>query len=398
MRAIYKRKMYRGIAGIMMVLLWMSSVAAWGGMTLRVNAESVVSVEDIEDYLLSQVKLQYEPGYDILDYHVQSWDGEQGNEIYTEISLDVISREQNVEELKAYQGILAAVGISDACVISAYTEEVMSEQLACQPFTAAYADGIAYFLEQVYQKMDAYLGVELSHTICFKTIIGDSREQGFTVYREVGNDYVEDLFPVVTEEEQYANGYAMMQAQYQRIVNIYAENTNEEEALLSLMSASDNRQAAIVYALRYTSETSASTVCSICGSASCAGKSVLGYYNTGVYAYHHQNDCANYVSQCMYAGKFATTGTWYPESTAWVHVSGLVGTMTQAHFWTECGSNEVVAGDVVASNGHVMLICGADANNVYVCAHTNDRKNHAFTRAYLQSSGYKFYHVNYLNY
>ena len=100
----------------------------------------------------------------------------------------------------------------------------------------------------------------------------------------------------------------------------------------------------------------------------------------------------------MYAGKFPITGTWYPESTPWVNVGGLVGTMTQAHFWAECGSNEVVAGDVVANGGHVMFVCGVDANNVYVCAHTNDRKNHPITRDYLQSDGYKFYHVNYLNY
>ncbi|MBD5483128.1 MAG: hypothetical protein HDR15_11515 [Lachnospiraceae bacterium] len=189
-----------------------------------------------------------------------------------------------------------------------------------------------------------------------------------------------------------------MQAQYQRIVEVYEESASAEDALISLMSSGDNRQAAIVYALGHTSETNDFTVCTICGSSLCGGKSVVyPYYNTE-YERHHQNDCANYVSQCMYAGKFPITGTWYPESTPWVNVGGLVGTMTQAHFWAECGSNEVVAGDVVASSGHVMFVCGVDANNVYVCAHTHDRKNHAIKREYLQSKGYKFYHVNYLNY
>ncbi|MDE5820623.1 MAG: amidase domain-containing protein [Lachnospiraceae bacterium] len=397
MRNMLKGKVHRGVAWIIIYILWMSSIL-WCGMTLRVDANGVVSMENIEDYLLSQVKLQYESGYDILNYHIHSWYGDSVNEIFTEISLDVISKEQRVEALEVYQGMLAAVGITEDIATATYVQGTMSEQLACQSSTADYADGIAYFLEQTFQELDAYIGVELAHTLSFKTVIGGNGEQGFTVYREVGNEYVEDTFPVSTGEEQYANGYALMQAQYQRIVEIYEESASAEDALISLMSSGDNRQAAIVYALRYTSESNSSTACSICGSTSCVGKSILNYYNTSVYTWYHQNDCANYVSQCMYAGKFPTTGTWYPRSTPWINVGGLVGTMTQAHFWTECGSNEVVAGDVVANSGHVMFVCGVDANNVYVCAHTNDRKNHPITREYLQSNGYKFYHVNYLNY
>lgn len=392
-----KRRMNHSIAWAVVLGLLLSSMV-WRGETFRVDADSMVSIEDIENYLLDHVKLQYELVYDITDYSICSWYGNNEDEVFTEMTLKVVSKEKKVEESESYRGMLAAVGISEDCAIATYTQETMSEQLSRQPATTFYADGIAYFLEQTYQELNAYIGVELSHIICFKTVIGSDSRQGFTVYREVGNEYVEDTFPVVTAEEQYANGYALMQAQYQRIAEIYAESTSAEDALISLMSAGDNRQAAIVYALRYTSETNASTACSICGSTSCGGKSVLGYYNTNVYKWYHQNDCANYVSQCMYAGKFPTTGAWYPTSTPWVNVSGLVNTMTQAHFWAQCGSNEVVAGDVVANNNHVMFVCGVDGNNVYVCAHTHDRKNHAITREYLQSQGYKFYHVNYLNY
>ncbi|MCM1537372.1 MAG: amidase domain-containing protein [bacterium] len=397
MRNKTKSRMNRGVVWVVVLGLMLSNIV-WREMTFRVNAEGATSTEDIENYLLDHVKLQYEQGYHITDYCINSWYGDNANEIFTEIALKVISKEQRVEESESYRGMLAAVGISEACELSTYTQETMSEQLSCQPEMVSHADGIAYFLEQTYQELNTYIGVELSHILCFKTVIGTDGEQGFTVYREVGNEYVEDTFPIMTAEEQYANGYALMQAQYQRIASVYAESANAEDALMSLMSASDNRQAAIVYALRYTSETNASTACSICGSTSCGGKSVLGYYNTSVYKYYHQNDCANYVSQCMYAGKFLTTGTWYPASTPWVNVSGLVGTMTQSRFWTECGSNEVVGGDIVANNNHVMFVCGVDGNNIYVCAHTNDRKNHAVTREYLQSQGYKFYHVNYLNY
>lgn len=42
--------------------------------------------------------------------------------------------------------------------------------------------------------------------------------------------------------------------------------------------------------------------------------------------------------------------------------------MTQAHFWTECGSNEVVAGDVVASqNQECDKCCESSGCNVYKC-------------------------------
>lgn len=397
MKKSLRTKMRHSVAWVMIMGIWLSSTM-WSGLTLRVNAEGVVLVEDVENYLLDQVKLQYEPGYDIINYSIHSWYGDNMNEVFTEIALEVVSKERSVEESESYQGMLAAVGISEDCAVAAYTQETMGAQLECQPVTALYADGIAYFLEQTYQELDAYIGIELSYTLCFKTVIGDNREQGFIVYREVGNGYVEDTFPIVTEEEQYANGYALMQAQYQRIAEVYAESASAEEALASLMSAGDNRQAAIVYAMRYTSETTASTACSICGSTSCSGKNVLSYYNTNEYNWYHQTDCANYVSQCLCAGKFPVTGTWYPKSMPWINVGELTNTMTNAHFWTQCGSNEVVGGDVVANGGHVMFICGVDASNIYVCAHTNDRKNHAVTREYLQSQGYKFYHVNYLNY
>ncbi|MCM1103135.1 MAG: amidase domain-containing protein [Clostridium sp.] len=395
-----KKRMRHNIAWVMFCVMLLSNIT-WWSMTLRVDADSVVSIEDIEDYLMSEVKLQYEPDYDIIDYDIHSWYGDSANEVFTEVSLNIISKVQSVEDLEVYSGMLAAVGISEDCMIAAYTQEIMSDQLARRASTAVCADGIACFLEQSYQEMSAYVGVELSHTICFKTVVRGDREQGFTVYREVGNEYVEDTFEVMTKEEQYANGYALMQAEYQRIAEVYAQSASAEEAMESLMSASNNRLLAVQYAMRHTSETDQYTACSICGSTSCGGKSVTeDIYNQDIYnkeyKWHHQNDCANYVSQCMHEGKFPITGTWYPESTPWVNVGGLVGTMTQAHFWSECSSSEAITGDVVASNSHIMFIVGINGSDVYVCAHTHDRKNHAFKISDL--SGYRFYHVNYLNY
>lgn len=60
MGKVLMKKMHGSIESILICGIWFSSIL-WSSITLGANADSAVSIEDIENYLLEQVRLQYEP-------------------------------------------------------------------------------------------------------------------------------------------------------------------------------------------------------------------------------------------------------------------------------------------------------------------------------------------------
>lgn len=150
-----------------------------------------------------------------------------------------------------------------------------------------------------------------------------------------------------------------------------------------------DRIAARDYANTYTSEVTSSP-----------------YYNTSKwnpnYAWHTESggvDCANYVSQSMYAGGIPTDSTWKPETTAWVNTGrynsgGLKQYMVdnKGYFFSTTKSGTSAGGFISAVNySHVMFIVANDGVTMQFSAHTNDRLKASFASF---GSDYQFYYVN----
>lgn len=115
--------------------------------------------------------------------------------------------------------------------------------------------------------------------------------------------------------------------------------------------------------------------------------SVPRKYNTDVYGYIPGNDCANYVSQCLYAGGLEETDDWYferpigeNESTenccpiTWISTGNLAGYLaTQGYSSVTATRNNVKMGNPVYVRGHIVICVGESSDGTPIInGHTND--------------------------
>ncbi len=96
-------------------------------------------------------------------------------------------------------------------------------------------------------------------------------------------------------------------------------------------------------------------------------------------------DCANFVSQCLYAGGMQQTSTWKPGTYAWVNVNGQIAYLKNFGTFMSANSSNVKKGNPVYydwdSSGdydHTAICVGTSGGTPIVDAHTSAR-----------------YHVNY---
>jgi len=94
-------------------------------------------------------------------------------------------------------------------------------------------------------------------------------------------------------------------------------------------------------------------------------------WNPAYYPYYCA-DCANYVSQGLYAGGLPTDGTWYYGGTTWIRVGELQSWITSTGKGGTTACANLLAGDVgIQPNTHTVMV-GA-INPIRYSAHTSDR-------------------------
>ena len=105
-------------------------------------------------------------------------------------------------------------------------------------------------------------------------------------------------------------------------------------------------------------------------------KTYVNYYNSNYNSYKGKGgDCANFVSQCLYAGGLQTDATWKPDSYAWINVWGLYSYLTSKNYSVSYDTASAEKGDVViyanssATYGHA-TICVESGSKV--ASHTDD--------------------------
>ncbi|KAA5806799.1 amidase domain-containing protein [Thermoanaerobacterium thermosaccharolyticum] len=130
------------------------------------------------------------------------------------------------------------------------------------------------------------------------------------------------------------------------------------------------------------------------------------------YNYYTNNDCANFVSQCMgdsSAGNLPTDATWYPYSLAWINANSLYNYIVNNRGWLRAYSTstsylssyakQMKVGDLVfyrwstsgTTKDHVAIVVGFDsAGNPLVDAHTSNRWHYPWS---LYSSNTTFWLV-----
>ena len=110
------------------------------------------------------------------------------------------------------------------------------------------------------------------------------------------------------------------------------------------------------------------------------------YYNLDEYGYISWNDCANYVSQCLYAGGLEETADWYYDRpynggsvadycpSAWRLVSSLVNYLSnQGYSVVNATKNNVEEGNPVYVSGHITICVGENSSGTPIInGHTKD--------------------------
>nr|WP_256124277.1 amidase domain-containing protein [Paenibacillus chitinolyticus] len=198
-----------------------------------------------------------------------------------------------------------------------------------------------------------------------------------------------DYFIPSNESSMIENGEKFVTEAVTTNKNFLVKSPAEASLVQPLAAVTYDRIAARDYANKWTSNTT----------------NASGYdtskWNPN-YAKHTENggvDCANYVSQSIYAGGIPTDSTWKPESLAWVNTgrnisNGLKQYMvdTKGYFYKTTKATTPAGGFISALNySHVMFVVANDTVTMQFSAHTNDRLKASF--ANFSASEYEFYYI-----
>jgi peptidoglycan hydrolase-like protein with peptidoglycan-binding domain len=110
---------------------------------------------------------------------------------------------------------------------------------------------------------------------------------------------------------------------------------------------------------------------------------VLNYANTYYnkrnynYNYYQNNNCCNFVSQCLVAGGLPTNTTFRNGSSAFIYIPSFISYMKNnlnVKYISKPSANQIDVGDVImTSSSHVMIVTKKIGNQIYANGNTNDR-------------------------
>lgn len=188
----------------------------------------------------------------------------------------------------------------------------------------------------------------------------------------------------------------MKQGEEKLITSVKNALASEQKATIKALSPLYYRVNAREYAKQYSSNATSSDVCA-------HGRSYIdhSHYNNSVYNYYCGVDCANYVSQSIYAGSMPTDSTWYAGSTAWISVNDLRNYFLNTKgYWNTSNYTNANAGgvifniDIYGNRYHVNMIVLNDTLNRAYAAHNKDRSNMPYTSSYWGSETQEYYVFN----
>ncbi|TVX98981.1 amidase domain-containing protein [Paenibacillus cremeus] len=159
----------------------------------------------------------------------------------------------------------------------------------------------------------------------------------------------------------------------------------QQAAAVQAQSVTYNRLAASAYANSYTSEVVSRPYYD------------HRYWNPNYARY--ENDCANYVSQAIYAGGIPQDFTWRPGYTAWVNTGlnisgGLTDYMvhSKGYFYKTTKMGVSAGGFIIATtHSHAMFVVANDGVTLLLSSHTKDRKQASFADF---DSSFKYYYIS----
>ncbi|MRN56604.1 amidase domain-containing protein [Paenibacillus monticola] len=324
--------------------------------SIEKNAESMEIRQFVENY----VKEAYDSYYTINSIHsnITNLDIASNTLVANvDISLTKTLRAPSVKQLPYVQGMTQQM-------------ETFKQSRSVNPAMVEVSSSI---LDEKISELQEYIGASTDQNDSFRLtaeiINGEVNYDNSTLEFQNYIDYIPaEYFKPQTEEQLNTEGKQELVSEARVLLNTTPELKS------ALAAVSYNRIAARDYANTYTSEVSG------------------GGYNTSYwnkkYAFHTESggvDCANYVSQSIYAGGVPTDSEWKPESTAWVNTgysisNGLRQYMLKKGYFKVATKSTTAAGGFIAMSGysHVLFVVANDTVTMQYSAHTNDRLKASF--------------------
>ena len=311
------------------------------------------------------------------------------------ISTDVQSELQTNQAIKAFE---AAEAKEAADSTSEKKEPVLSNKEKVSLVSDYVLDEVDTFVTNL---QDEYIGTSSEFNIELRATID---EQGNVLKLEYGlfSEYSDDITTVIP-----ASNESMIQAgekQVSETVNMALEKVAQNASFSAITPASNTnfiyyRTKARDYANTYTSSPDRH-YCSTHEDYICQDSTKYNKW----YFYFCCKDCANYVSQAMYAGGVPKDNIWIPNKScaAWNSCKQLRYHFTKkTNYWTKTTYNNCNAGGVILlidSSGnpsHAMMNVLIDSVTTKYSAHTNDRDEKVYTHSGLLkdsgASGIEYY-------
>ncbi len=335
----------------------------------------------VEDELVSAVTDKFSEYYSVDDVQLTLCgvhEEQTQTEYFYKVDLSVMLRYASVEEMDYFQGMIGAAGIkleaAEAFSSLAGSADEIQEEL--RPYTTA----VFSYLNEEYEKLDAYIGRQQIIPIYMKAVI--DTEGYVELFMDAGEDYAPfDEFSLGTRDELKGRGALCMTEELAEVSTRGMMSAEENAA------RTNSEAQAVLYMITYTSNP---TVCDYCGGV-CKTIRDRSKWNNSVYPQDHGHaDCADYISQALRAAGFADTEKWSYNTETWNRVSLLIPHMLSKGRIGIAPAGVIKVGYLASNGEHVMMVTAFDGVSYRYSAHTRDRKDAA-----VAPSGYTYYNVNY---
>ncbi len=284
----------------------------------------------------------------------------------TDVDIDVLSMNVQPERIEYYAVItFGRVLIADEAVKLPYVAGAVASlsTLDGKDFSIAdsYVDALISEIESMYigktQDTSVFVYVTAPKTLN----AAKSYKEQFEVYVENMNG--EKVSPSILRPDDFNDMYKAGQEKVSLIIansSIVKTNTINDDI------KKYNRVTARDYARTWS-----------CTS----GKMESHGCNNPDYTYYEGTagtDCANFVSQCLYAGGLPTDTTWYAYSLAWIRGANIRAYVSDNNlFFKSSNEMKAFAGSIICwnENNHVGLVDQNDTVTMTFCAHSRCRNS-----------------------
>jgi len=354
----------------------------------NINEQAFQSLgkEEVKEFILNSQSAYYNVlGINFTDSNIVYTSDKVSFKTNAEVS--EVLKATDVEGLPYIKGVLKALGVSSYISLtpSQKTESVLNKTGANNAISDSsnnlVASKIVKAIDQEFNDVQSYIGkttkINMSFIISINT--ADIKNISKNTIKISGLDSLDN--EVNVNEFNLRSSDEMNQSGINDFNSMISDfQTSANMVHLSLVPINDfnayDRIAARDYAYSWW------------------GPTDMNYnHNYTNYNYPQGGDCANFVSQCIYAGGVPTSTYWLPDSTYWIGAANLKNYMVNNGYASLTSYTNTNAGNfayTTAGTGHIVLVTKNDTVNICYTAHNFNREDEPFTQSAL-NGGFSFY-------